>query len=984
MAPITNEPGPAVLKYTIPAKPWPERLGNHRAVITIQRPSEAVRLQLLWRRHDRAPEQKQFMIVNGSTGDTAANLLRLQVNNEQCDIVFGPIKTPGEYFFYYLLYEVQEGWGWFSKDYLKPESSPDTTWVNRNGLNLASIPTSIPSVVCTEIQSRTEFDSFFPMEVIATKGEKEALFGSLKGSYLLFPEDRKYPIRMQDDIPSRWINRKMEEPFVGEALRNEYYAFQIGLLAVEKRLENVTVRLSDLTSSSGPVIPASALTCFNTGGMSASGKPFTKVVNVERGKVQALWLGIDIPAGIVPGVYDGVVTISPANDQAQAVKIRVNVKPDVIADRGDGEPWRHSRLRWLNSTLGIDDNVVAPFVPVKVNDDSIRCLGREIVLDSTGLPGQINSWGHDLLASPIRFILMMNDGAPKLGQPDLQFIDKTPGRVSWVSKRSNEDMYVVVRGEMEFDGHITYRVQCTARKEIAARDLRLELPMKVEYAELMMGMSRPGGAVPVQHDSKWTRIEDSFWFGNASCGIQCELRGASYNGPMLNLYKPDPPETWSNSGKGGFRIRRERNAVVASAYSGDRILKPGETITFEFALIVTPVKQVDYRSQFLDRYYHNGADPIPSKEDITAGVRIVNLHHANKFNPYINYPFIAQSELKGFVDACHVKGLKVKIYYTVRELTNHVTEIWALRSLGNEVLAPGPGGGFPWLREHLIDNYTWQWYQHWDDTGLADAALLTSGESRWYNYYIEGLGWLVKNMGVDGLYLDDVTYDRNILKRMRKVMELNKPGCIIDLHSNTGFSKGPANQYLEFFPYVDKLWFGESFQYDEMSPENWLVEVSGIPFGLMGDMLQGGGNRWRGMLYGMTVRHPWVTDTVTCDPRPVWKVWDAFGIQDSRMIGYWEKGNPVNTSDPDIKATVYQKLGRGLEGKVLIALASWADHAVDVSLSIDWSKLSISPVTARIVAPEIKDYQRGQVFSVGSTFTLQPKRGLLLIIESMR
>jgi len=34
----------------------------------------------------------------------------------------------------------------------------------------------------------------------------------------------------------------------------------------------------------------------------------------------------------------------------------------------------------------------------------------------------------------------------------------------------------------------------------------------------------------------------------------------------------------------------------------------------------------------------------------------------------------------------------------------------------------------------------------------------------------------------------------------------------------------------------------------------WLTEVSGIPFGLMGEMLQDGGHPYRGMLYGMTAR----------------------------------------------------------------------------------------------------------------------------------
>lgn len=114
-----------------------------------------------------------------------------------------------------------------------------------------------------------------------------------------------------------------------------------------------------------------------------------------------------------------------------------------------------------------------------------------------------------------------------------------------------------------------------------------------------------------------------------------------------------------------------------------------------------------------------------------------------------------------------------------------------------------------------MTNYTPQWYEHFDNADkqgiTADASILTAeGDSRWYNYYIEGLRWMVQNMDIDGIYLDDVSFDRRILKRMRRAMESVKPGCLIDLHSNTGFSRGPANQYTEFFPYVDKLWFGES------------------------------------------------------------------------------------------------------------------------------------------------------------------------------
>jgi len=332
--------------------------------------------------------------------------------------------------------------------------------------------------------------------------------------------------------------------------------------------------------------------------------------------------------------------------------------------------------------------------------------------------------------------------------------------------------------------------------------------------------------------------------------------------------------------------------------------------------------------------------------------------------------------MKWFVNRLHGKGLKVKIYYTIRELTNYTTELWALKSLGNEILGDGTGGGYPWLREHLIDGYRPQWYQHFKDKSPDASIVNAPGASRWYNYYIEGLAWLVKNVDIDGLYLDDVTYDRRTVKRIRKVMDNIKPGCVLDLHSNTGFSKGPANQYAEYFPYIDKLWFGESFMYSNMTPENWLVEVSGIPFGLMGDMLHAGGNRWLGMVYGMTLRLPWSTEGIICDPRPVWKIWDEFGIESSEMKGYWEKDCPVRTNNTDIYATVYQK-----GGESLISVASWADKTVNFSFIYNWKTLDIDPEKAILVAPEIKDFQSEAVFQPVDQIPVEPKKGWLLYLR---
>jgi hypothetical protein len=141
----------------------------------------------------------------------------------------------------------------------------------------------------------------------------------------------------------------------------------------------------------------------------------------------------------------------------------------------------------------------------------------------------------------------------------------------------------------------------------------------------------------------------------------------------------------------------------------------------------------------------------------------------------------------------------------------------------------------------------------------------------------------------------------------------------------------------------------------------------------MGEMLQGGGNPWRGMIYGMTNRMPWSDNA---DPRPIWKVWDDFGMKGSRMIGYWSGNCPVSTDNPDVLVTVYQK-----KGAALISMASWADRDTEVVLKIDWKKLGIDPARATITAPEVRNFQPARTFRPDQKIPVEKGKGWLLLIR---
>ena len=243
-----------------------------------------------------------------------------------------------------------------------------------------------------------------------------------------------------------------------------------------------------------------------------------------------------------------------------------------------------------------------------------------------------------------------------------------------------------------------------------------------------------------------------------------------------------------------------------------------------------------------------------------------------------------------------------------------------------------PATGSAWLAEHAITGYSPAWHQPLGN-GRYDAAVNLQGQTRWDNYYLEGLAWLVKNVGIDGIYLDASAYDHEIMKRVRKVLDRTRPGCLIDLHSNNWqgiYKKSPATFYIEHMPMIDSLWFGELFDYDHEPPDYWLVEISGIPY----RAVRRDARRRRQPLARHDLRHD--QPALYGDPRPIWKVWDEFGIQDARMIGYWDPACPVTDRRNDVLATAYVK-----PGKTLVSLASWAPAAGQVPARRSTGKPSV-------------------------------------------
>ena len=963
---------PDGIPFKVTENPWTIDLrGNHRAVVTVaDSEAEGVVVRLPWRRPDLEPGTKKILVTD-SADNEIKDVLVTELSSEKGELVFKPVPGEDRYYVYYLPFKWQT-WYYNVSDYLAPEYEAGQDWAAKVAEGRDRLPEA--TVECFESVSRFQFWS--PMGLIATAAEMEAVKAAAGKDMVVFTEDRAFPIQLTRQLPARWT----EVPgttFKGCAQRNEYYAWQFGIWAAGKELRNVRVAFSGLSNGRSKIGPEE-MTCFNQEGTSWDGSPLEFTVNVPEGRVQALWCGVQIPEDARTGTYRGQAVVSADGVEPQTIDLEIKVTPEVLADKGDSEVWRHARLRWLNSMIAFDNEPVAPYGEMTLEGNVVEATGRKVTVGGNGMVQGATINGKEILQRPQQIIVSTSRGDVVFDASNVKIEKEAAGLVTWTASSEQEGFSFDLRGNMEYDGHLHFDIFVSAGQETEVRDVRLVTEYSPYCSEYMIGAGFGGGYTPARYSWDWTGPYDSYWIGGVLAGMHTEFRGGVYHGPLLNAFKLPPTPVWSNEGKGRVSFSGAKGqSVTVTATTGSRTIGK-EPVNYEFNLMITPVKELDTKKHFSLKFFH----AVPSDFDKAAEDRanIANIHHAQNLNPYINYPFIVRDSLIKFVNHEHENGRMVKIYYTFRELSAHCEELYAFHSLNHEIMEGGAGQGNPWLCEHLIEDYWPAWYTSLDHfwKGDSDPAIQLKGNSRYINYFLEGLKWVEEHYGIDGLYMDDVSCDRITVKRIRKILEATHENPLIDLHSNTWYSVGPANQYVEFFPYVDRLWFGESFKYDEMSPDQWLVTFSGIPFGVMSEMLQDGGNRFLGMVYGTTARHSWTDAGNEKSPVPMWKFWDSFGIKDARMLGYWDPECPVSTDDPEVKATAYVK-----DGVTAVSVGNFSGRDKTVRLTIDFAGLGIDPATATIKAPSIPNFQDETVFKTGGSISLPvgSKKGWMIVIS---
>jgi len=613
---------------------------------------------------------------------------------------------------------------------------------------------------------------------------------------------------------------------------------------------------------------------------------------------------------------------------------------------------------------------------------------------------------------------------------------------------------LTIEGRMDFDGHLDYCVILSSSSSTTVDVDSASLVMLVDKNVARFanggGLADNGGWFPTENPSlmnwSWKDFNRKtydpntpaggppepsgwrMWLGDVDAGIFLKLKGDSvaWNeaSPRAGSRGFEPPLSWAgqdgssgslNVSSSASSISPSSSSIRVEARSGPIQVLSGDGLRFNFTLMATPTKgdwthtAEGKRGHYLySRHYHvpygdwNPTLPCDLKKTVLPGLTTYILHQSNKYNPYIDWPFHpnVMPSLQHLIVGAAKCNVRVKLYFTIGQMTNHNPEVFALEGMNGEILLenrtnqPAPSGpsssfqrqhrrrlgmggnltGNGWLMEHLVHGYEGGWFTQ-NPNHNEDASIGNNVTSRFMNYYIEGQKWLFEKLNVGGLYYDGFTAERRVQRRVRRMSESvkHKDGKMTDESQIIRYDiHGRAFQNTELLPYIDNMWTCEGIDFTQ-GPAYWLISISALPFGTFGEMLgaddappvpghfcgESCANKWRGMLFGMSNRAGWVGQ----DPNnnaELWNVWDTFEIEKADMWGWWNVTSPIqviqdnnNDKNSGIFVTSYVRVGN----QTLVAVATWTNGTdTNVTLKIDWNALGLSNITGKVTAPGLSSF----------------------------
>lgn len=643
--------------------------------------------------------------------------------------------------------------------------------------------------------------------------------------------------------------------------------------------------------------------------------------------------------------------------------------------------------------------LLPPWTEVKAEttdyEVEVDMWGRSYRFSHAMLPTSIVSADEEILSSPIRLAGIVNGETVTWQSKDVFLLCSNKSEAVVSGCQANDNLIIDVTSKFEFDGMIRMDMVIMPQRERSSKReaspqierLWLEVPFNKHRATLFhywpggWGHAKNSGAIP--ENGLTLPFKPFIWIG-------WEEGGLSWFAESDKGWEPKE-ENYC------IEIVREGEEVILRLHLLDK--QPRKLpLTLTMGLQATPVKPMpkDFHQW---RIYH-GANygienqAINQEEDETVLDHITELG-VKTLVSYENWTPIQgywktteESKLRHLVSECHKRGIKVLLYFGY-ELSTLAPE-WG--KMADDVLVKGVNGEFAGGYQRLPEQ----------------RAYIVCYNSRWQDYFIEGISRALEDYGFDGVYLDGTiepwgcanerhgcgyrtldgslkaTYPifavRELMKRLYTIIQ--SKGGIVNAHQSTCC----VTPTLAF---CHSYWDGEQFQGGELATEalqklpldTFRAEFMGKNFGIPCEFLvyEKPPDWTFERALAFTLLHDVLVRPLNLEElelmSKIWKVMTDFGVSTAEWYPYWENERFLKLEPDYIKASFYQK-----KDKLLLVVSNLSDkQEVEGKVILDTTALKISG-NLRLCYDAITG-ENIPIKDSGVQISLQPMTARLIQIE---
>ena len=228
-----------------------------------------------------------------------------------------------------------------------------------------------------------------------------------------------------------------------------------------------------------------------------------------------------------------------------------------------------------------------------------------------------------------------------------------------------------------------------------------------------------------------------------------------------------------------------------------------------------------------------------------------------------------------------------------------------------------------------------------------------------------------QNVGIDGLYIDDLAFDRAAMKRVRKILNRTNPNALIDLHSANQFNRATATPTVptsiwNIFPISTVCGLARC---STTRPLSRFLADAGFGYSLRIDGRDAGKRRQQMARHDL--RHDLSPIRGQHGQSSSLEILGQFrhaGQRDDRLLGFQQ-----SCQDQQRQNTCHHLSPQREEDADRSRHMGRLKDAT-VNLNIDWKQLGLNPAKVTLHAPAIEGYQTEQSWKMGEPIVVPEEK----------